>query len=543
MRERVLRALAALVGLAVFVAALEVLRRELDAVTWRTLSADVLRLSPAALALAILLTVANYLVLTGYDFIALAYVRRRIRWTRVVAASFLAYAVSNNVGFAMLSGTTVRYRFYTRWGVTADELSRIVLSYSITFWSGLLVLGGGSLAFGPVANDLHLPGARLLGWGFMGLAAAYVAAAAVRRTPVRIGRFLIPLPAFRLAVAQVIVSALDWALAGSVLYVLLPPGLAPPTVVLAAFLAAQLLGLASNVPGGVGVFEGLMVLMLAPYASSADVLPALLVYRVVYYLLPLGVALVGLVSDELHVRRSQAARAGAALGRLAELLAPHVLAVFIFLGGVVLLFSGSTPAAAGRLARLGRIVPLGVVETSHFVGSLVGALLLLLSQAVGRRLDAAFYLTSGALAVGIVASLLTGTGYGAALLLGALLLVVLRARPAFDRRAALFATRFSWSWVAAVIAALASSIWLGLFAFKNVAVFQRAVVAVRAARRGVPVPPGLGRGGDRGPALRAGSPLPPRAARDRAPHRPRSGGRGPRDRAADLDDAVPRVSA
>ena len=76
---------------------------------------------------------------------------------RIALASFLAYAISNNVGFAMLSGASVRYRFYTRWGVTAEELSRIVFSYSVTFWLGLLALGGLSLLVGPLPTAAELP--------------------------------------------------------------------------------------------------------------------------------------------------------------------------------------------------------------------------------------------------------------------------------------------------------------------------------------------------------------------------------------------------
>jgi phosphatidylglycerol lysyltransferase len=253
-----------------------------------------------------------------------------------------------------------------------------------------------------------------------------------------------------------------------VLFVLLPPSGLSFLGLLGAFLVAQLLGLASHVPGGVGVFEGLMVLLLKPFLASGTLLPALLVYRALYYLLPLTAALFVLVADELHQRRAQAARVGAALGWITEELTPRMLALFTFLSGIILLFSGATPAAAGRLALLDRVLPLGVIETSHFLGSLVGAALLLLSQGLARRLDAAYFLTVVAIAVGIAASLLKGADYEEAALLALVLLVLWRARPAFDRRAALFDTRFSAGWIVAMAGAVASSIWLGLFAFKHV---------------------------------------------------------------------------
>ena len=145
-----------------------------------------------------------------------------------------------------------------------------------------------------------------------------------------------------------------------------------------------------------------------------------------------------------------------------------MLAVLTFCAGVVLLFSGATPAVPSRLARLGAWLPLGVIEFSHFQGSVVGALLLLLSQGLSRRLDAAFYLASIALGAGIVASLLKGLDYEEAVLLALVLVALIRARPAFRRRAAFFETRLSPAWVATVIAAICASIWLGLFAFKHV---------------------------------------------------------------------------
>ena len=134
----------------------------------------------------------------------------------------------------------------------------------------------------------------------------------------------------------------------------------------------------------------------------------------------------------------------------------------------MLLFSGATPAAAGRLALLNRFLPLGVIESSHIIGSLAGAALLLLSQGLARRLDTAYYLTAFILTAGIASSLLKGADYEEAVLLAVLLFVLYRAGATFSRKAALFETRFSPAWIAAVAAAIAASIWLGLFAFKHV---------------------------------------------------------------------------
>ena len=470
MPATVRRLLPVILGLLLFGFALHVLRAELHAVSWHDLTIDIRELPPSRFLLAVGLTWINYAVLTGYDFLAFAYIDRRPPRVNVALASFLSYAISNNVGFALLSGASVRYRFYTRWGLSGEELSRIVFSYSVTFWLGLLALGGISLALSPVPSLAGI-GARATstaGWLLAASAAAYVAAAAIGRGPVAIGRLRFPLPTFPVALTQLVLSAADWALAGAVLYVLLPTGSVPFLAFLGAFLTAILLGMASHVPGGLGVFEGLLIVLLKPYLSSGDLLPPLLVYRAVYYLLPFMVALVGLTIDELRQRRAQAARVTAAFGRLTEQITPRLLGVLTLLSGAVLLFSGATPAAPGRLERLTPWLPLGVIEVSHFTGSVVGVVLLLLSQGLSRRLDAAYYLTSGAIGVGILASLLKGLDYEEAIFLMFVLLGLVRARPAFDRRAAFFETRFSGVWIATVLGALGASIWLGLFAFKHV---------------------------------------------------------------------------
>ncbi|MGH9391244.1 MAG: lysylphosphatidylglycerol synthase transmembrane domain-containing protein, partial [Vicinamibacteria bacterium] len=183
MRERLNNALAAVFGLAVFVVALEVLRRELHAVSWQAFASDVLGTPLRQLGSAIGLTILGYAALTGYDFIAFAYIGRRISRWRIGVTSLLAYAIANNVGFAMLSGASIRYRFYTRWGVTGQELTRIVFSNYVAFWLGLFALGGLSLALSPLPEAAGLPGSELktpLGSLLVLVSVAYVVLAATR---------------------------------------------------------------------------------------------------------------------------------------------------------------------------------------------------------------------------------------------------------------------------------------------------------------------------------------------------------------------------
>ena len=156
------------------------------------------------------------------------------------------------------------------------------------------------------------------------------------------------------------------------------------------------------------------------------------------------------------------------IATLSKRFTPTAIAVLTFIAGVVLLFSGATPAAEGRLALLDRFLPLGVLETSHFLGSVTGAALLLVSHGLSRRLDAAYWMALGGLALGVVTSLLKGAAFEEASILGVVMLLLIASGSAFDRKAALFETRFSTAWMASVAAAMAASIWLGIFAFKHV---------------------------------------------------------------------------
>ena len=458
-------------AIALFAAGAWVLHRELSQVSYPELRRTLRGLPPAALFLAVLCTAANYAVLTGFDVLAFRYVGRPMAWWKTVVASFTGYAISNSVGFALISGTSVRYRFYSRWGMTAGEISRVVVFYSGTFWLGLLVLGGWSLAFDPHPGLKAFAGPWLVrgtGAALLAAAAAYVAAAALHRAPLRVRRWELPFPPLGTVAWQFALSTVDWALAAAVLYVLLPRTELTFAELLSAFLAAQVAGLISHVPGGVGVFEGIMAVLLRPYLSPEQVVSSLLVYRVVYYLVPLAGALAILVADELRLRGRRFAEWGSAFGQLTGQMVPKVLAAFTFVAGAVLLVSGATPGRGYRLEFLASFVPLPVTEASHFVGSVAGVGLLVISHGVARRLDTAFYGAALLLAVGIATSLLKGGDYEEAVFLAVLLAALVASRPAFDRRGEFFAARFSPGWVVALVAVVAATVWLGHFAYEHV---------------------------------------------------------------------------
>lgn len=471
-RSRLRVWLPAVLGMLILGAAIWVLHRELQAIHYQQLRAALISLSATHVVMALVLTAVNFLVLSLCDQLAFVYARQRIDRWRISLVSMISYALSNSVGFALLSGTSIRHRFYSRWGVDTIDLSRIVLFVATIPWLGLLSVGGFSVLVHPQAylsaGALFTGAGRWLGLLLMVPVLGYLTLSVLHRRPIRIRGFQFRIPSPPLVLGQCLVSVLDWTLATAVLYTLLPLGGPDFAVVLGAFIAAQILGLVSHVPGGLGVFEGMMVLLLGDALPVDQLLAALVLYRVVYYVVPLALALAALLMDELRARRVLVRRVGQSLSSVSEQLTPRILALMTFFAGGLLLASGATPAIHARLHWMAGWLPVSLFEASHFIGSLVGVGLLVLAQAIARRIRLAYVSVVVALVAGILVSLLKAGDWEEASLLTALLLALMSSRAFFDRQAALFDTRFSPGWVLSILATAGGSIWLGFFVFRHV---------------------------------------------------------------------------
>jgi phosphatidylglycerol lysyltransferase len=451
-------------------AALWPLRAEVSDFHFRDATGALRGLGPARVGLALALTLLSYVVLTGYDALGVRYIERQLPFRRVAFAAFEGFAFSQSFAAAGLTGASIRYRLYTGWGLGAADVAALIVFNSLSFWFGYVTLIGVALCWAPAASAsvLHLPVAVLRGLGvlLLGFSSATFVANALRRRPWTIGRWALRPPRLSLACGQLLIATLDWAVAGSVLFVLVPPGSIPYPVFVLTFLLAQLAGLISHVPGGLGVFETVMLSALGPHVGIAPLLAALVAFRAVYYVLPLLLAAVLLVGHEL-LRPSRARALALLVGSRLSSLVPPILAAAVFYAGVVLLMSGATPAVTSRLARLSYHVPLAWLELSHFMASVVGALLLLLARGIQRRQKGAFALTVGLLGAGVVFSLLKGLDYEEAALLALVMLVLVPCHEAFYRRASLLDERFTAGWSAAILVVLAGSLGLVVFAHRH----------------------------------------------------------------------------
>jgi phosphatidylglycerol lysyltransferase len=469
--KRWLRILISGGSLILLLVALAMLRDALRHHHYHEIAARFGEIPATRVAAGILLTALSYWILTGYDLLGLRFLRRKLPYRKTAFASFTGYAFSHTLGFSPLTGGAIRFRLYTHWGLSPTEITSLIAFAGTTYWLGFAVAAG-MVFLGdppPVPLGFHAPSVsvRLFGTLLLLAAMAYLAASLRRRgRPLIVRGWEAPLASPGIAGFQLTLGAIDWAVSAAALFVLLPAdhGLTFASF-LGVYLLAQVVGVASQVPGGLGVFESAVVLLLAPALPADRALGSLLAFRILYYLLPLILATLALGAHELAVRRSGLARM---VGRWVPSIIPHAFALTTFIAGTILLLSGATPAGAGRLAFLRDLVPLPVVEVSHLAGSMIGAILMILAWGLERRLDAAYVLTLLMLGAGVVASLLKGLDWEEALILAAMFAALVPCHRSFFRKASLTAEPLGAGWLAASFAVLAGSAAVAMFAFRHV---------------------------------------------------------------------------
>jgi len=311
--KHALRILRPLVILAIFAGAVWLLYHQLKDLRFDDLVQDLKQTRSSQIVLAIALTALNYVFLLGYDWLAIRYLKHPLPLGKLAVASFIGHVSSFNLG-SIAGGSSMRYRIYSAWKFSLVEIVQLVAILGLTFWLGVLALAGIVFLVAPfpipenVLNHLpdwarqHLPwhDVRFLGVILLLHVVGYLAICAVWRKPLRIKGRELPLPPPGLSLGQIAVSCADLMVGAAVFYVLLPPDLVVGYV---RFLGVFLLGLVVqvflHVPAGLGVFDVVMLAFFPPEDMAAP----LLVFRGVYYLLPLVVAGFVLLGLEIALGR------------------------------------------------------------------------------------------------------------------------------------------------------------------------------------------------------------------------------------------------
>ena len=295
MLEKLRLNISTLFGLLLLVLSLWAIASELRAYNYRDILNSLAAIPKSRLSWAIWLTALGYLVMIGYDILGFNYINRSLSWNKIAFTNFISSAFSNTIGFALLTGSAIRYRFYANWGVSAVAIAQVIAFANFTFWLGMFAVAGLLFLINPlkIPTQLHLPFAtvRPIGVIFLLLVAVYLLGSILLKQPLIIRGHEFRFPSFKISLAQIAISSFDWILAAAVLYAVLPSNI-PLSYLdfLGIYLLAMFAGVVSNVPGGLGVFETIILLILSSKVSAAAVLGSMLAYRGIYYFLPLLVA-------------------------------------------------------------------------------------------------------------------------------------------------------------------------------------------------------------------------------------------------------------
>lgn len=295
-----------LIGLAALLAAGFFLFKRVQALN-RAEVADYLRsLEGMRLAIIVLWTMISYLILTVYDLLSLRFLKKRIPYRQVALAAFVGYSISKNLGISWLTGGSMRYRFYSRWGLALKDVSKLVLFNTTTFLCGFFFWGGFSFFFSPFKEELTAgvpsemrPWIGVLLWGLLLL--YFGVCSRSRKTFTFWGRTW-HLPSLSIALSQWLLGTADVFVTLWILFLILPPAAVSLGAFLAAYFMAEVVAILTHAPGGIGVFESTLLMLLDGRLSEAVLLSSLLLYRVIYFLIPLVLGIALLAVDEVRYR-------------------------------------------------------------------------------------------------------------------------------------------------------------------------------------------------------------------------------------------------
>lgn len=279
-----------LFGLIIFCLAAYLLYRALRWYSPEEILQSIRAISLLRLALAALFVAGSYFSLTLFDALAVRYVGAKLPYRRIALASFSALSVGHTLGLAALSSGAIRYRLYSRWGITASQVANIILFCAVTVALGLSTLGGLALLLQPeVAADLlDISPAAGFGIGAICLAlnGGYLIFATFVRRPLRIKHWSVAMPPPKLALAQICVGAMNFAFVAATLHqILRSTSNADYVTVATVYVIGNVAAIVSHVPGGLGVLEAVVVYLM----PDAPAIGALVVFRVLYFLVPLTI--------------------------------------------------------------------------------------------------------------------------------------------------------------------------------------------------------------------------------------------------------------
>lgn len=315
--KRIIKKAISWAGLFFFVIAVVMLYFQLSKYQLSDIKNAIVSIPTFNIVMACMASFFGYIALSSYDYLALRYIGRHLAAWKWIFVGFVGFSISNNAGHAVVSGGAIRYRLYTRWRFRPNEIVRMVTFSGFTYLIACFFLSD----LGWILTPAHaFEGAEASQWttnlvafisligllGYFGLCLFYKKTVSIRDIPFH-------MPSVKMALAQVFIGACDILMAAGVLYFCLVPFVQIPfDVFIGVFIVAQVLGVFSQVPGGLGVFEGLFLAILPNDTNTAYLFGALIAYRIIYYVLPLIISGIALFTYEgiLSYRRRKIHQSG-----------------------------------------------------------------------------------------------------------------------------------------------------------------------------------------------------------------------------------------
>lgn len=459
------------VGIGLFAAGIIALIRLLGPIHISDVMADARAMPTSSLLAALGATALGYCALIGYDWSALRHIGRKLPFPVVAMGGFLGYSLGNTIGISILSGGAVRYRIYSAFGINALEVAAISTFVAMAFGLGISVIGLAALALRPdaLAGVVHLPleHLRLIAIVALVLTVGVVGWVSVSGRTLRVWRFELRAPSPGILLGQLAFTAADTAFAALALYLLMPAGSPDFLTFLVVYATAVMVGVLSHVPGGIGVFESVVIAALPGTVGIEKAATALLLFRMLYYLVPFGVAMLVISLNEVRLASGPIARfLGRNFGEMSETMvpvsramtgvAPAATGTMVMGLGVYLILMALLPSVRPHTAYSHDILAAVILEGGAMASAVLGALMILLAQGLMRRISAAFWLTELALAAGAVASVANGIDIKSAILLLIAATILAPIRGEFYRAARLTQNLLSPGWFVLIGAILLS---------------------------------------------------------------------------------------
>ena len=306
MWKRIAHVVGILVGIGVSGAAVWVLWKQAQILEYDAVVAQFDQLSMSSILLAVGCTVGAYLTLSIYDSTAFRHIGRQMRFARILLVSFISYAFSHNLGFGAVTGNSVRYRFFSQWKVPLVDIAKVVVFGGTAYVLGIVTIAGLLILWNAdalaLATQLPVSSAYLIGVGAALVGSVYLGWSVLKWPTINMKGVSLPPPGLGIVITQFGAAAVEWGFAAGALYFLLPVhGGLDYWHFIGIFVIAYVSGMISQVPGGLGVFEAVLLLLLPDSISRETIVAAVITYRAVYFLLPLLVAAALMLAAEVTI--------------------------------------------------------------------------------------------------------------------------------------------------------------------------------------------------------------------------------------------------